>query len=285
MKKNLLTIATILIIAITFGETTYAQIGNILNRAKDAIDKKKDKKKEQTQTPTDSTGTQSTGNQQTTKTNNGRSPIDDARIQIYLDDIKKAEKDVEDYINGKGDYLIYNYGDTNIVQPAISPKARAEYLSYKGGPEIDPQGKINAEFDKLAQMIDEPMRKYIPADNSFKFKKPAEIAMMKDLLAKENLTIYNIGIFDAGWLIEKDQYGLLPANRYKRGYVWAKDNGDDHPYCVRYEVRIIQTYAGGGTYGDSFAWKDYNSRAKSIWGCPTAATKTTPKPVTKKGKK
>jgi archaellum component FlaF (FlaF/FlaG flagellin family) len=286
MKKNLLTIAAIFVIAITFGETTYAQLGNILNKAKDAIDKKKEKKKEQTQTTTtttDSTGTQSTSNQQTTQTNNGRNAMDDARIQIYLDDIKKAEKDVENYINGSGEYLIYIYGDTNIVQKAISPKARAEYLKEKGVASIDPEGKINAELDKLAQMIDAPMRKYIPDADSFQFKKPAEISMIKGLLSKENLTIFNVGVWSANWIIAKDSYGL-PRNRFKWAYVWAKDNRDDHPYCVRYEVQIVQDYAGGGTYGASFAWKDYNSRAKRYQGCPTATPKTTTKPAIKRGK-
>jgi hypothetical protein len=275
MKKNLLTIAAILVIAITFGETTYAQIGNILNRAKDAIDKKKDKKKEQTQTTTtttDSSGTQSTGNQQTTQTNNGRSQIDDVRLKIYLDDIIQAEKDIDNYVNGDGKYLVFVYGDTNIVEKAISPKARAEYLRDR----TDTQGKLNAELDKLATMIDAPMRKYIPNDDNFQFKTPADVKLMRELLSSENLTIHKIGIFSPNWNISKDEYGL-PQNRFKYGYVWAKENSSDQPYCIRYELKIIQDYAGGGTYGASFAWKDYNSRAKMVMGCPVAAPKTTPK--------
>jgi hypothetical protein len=285
MKKNLLTIAAIFVIAITFGETAYAQLGGLINKAKDAIDKKKDKKKEQTQmqttTNTDSIQTQSTGNQQTTQSSSGLSSIDNARIQIYLEEIKKVQKDVENYVNGSGDYLVYVYGDSNILEKAISPKARAAYVEKVKS--IDPQGKLNAELDKLAQMIDEPMRKYLPNENSFQFKKPAEIAMMKDLLSSEDLSIHKIVVYSPDWNITSNSYGL-PVNRFKYGYVWAKDNNSDQPYCVRYELKIIQQYSGGGTYGASFAWKDYDSRAKSVWGCPTVAPKTTTKTTTKKGK-
>ncbi len=68
MKKNLLTIAAILIIAITFGGTSYAQFGDLINKAKDAAKKKKDKPKEQT--PTEQTN----GNGQSTDTSGNKQP-------------------------------------------------------------------------------------------------------------------------------------------------------------------------------------------------------------------
>ncbi len=68
MKKNLLTIAVILIIAITFGEIAYAQFGDLINKAKDAA-KKKDKPKEQPKS-TDSQGSGSGKNESNKSENN-----------------------------------------------------------------------------------------------------------------------------------------------------------------------------------------------------------------------
>jgi hypothetical protein len=275
MKKHLLIIAAIFVIAIIFGGTTYAQFGNILNKAKDAIEKKKDKKKEPTPTTTTTTESNETSSDDEDSTSKPSS-IDETRLRIYLDDIIQAEKDVDNFVNGDGKLLVYVYGDSNILEKAISPKARAEYLLNRGGATQDPQGKLNAELDKLAKMIDAPMRKYLPNDDNFQYKTPADIKLMKDLLSSEKLTIFKIGVFSANWNIAKDEYGL-PQNRFKFGYVYAKDNGSDQPYCIRYELKIIQDYAGGGTYGASFAWKDYDHQAIMVMGCPVATPKTSPK--------
>jgi hypothetical protein len=66
------------------------------------------------------------------------------------------------------------------------------------------------------------------------------------------LKIYKIGLNQASWLTSKDDFGL-PTSRYKHGMIWLRDAADDHPYCKIYYVNIIQDYAGGGTYGASYA--------------------------------
>ncbi len=56
----------------------------------------------------------------------------------------------------------------------------------------------------------------------------------------------------------------IPKARYKQGYVWVRVTSDDHPYCHLYQINIIQDYAGGGTYGASYAkFLDNN-----LSGCP-----------------
>jgi hypothetical protein len=46
--------------------------------------------------------------------------------------------------------------------------------------------------------------------------------------------------------------------------VWARSTLNDHPYCRIYWINIIQDYAGGGTYGASYAYFVNDELA----GCP-----------------
>ncbi len=84
MKKNLLTIAAILIIAITYGETSYAQFGDLINKAKEAA-KKKEKKIETKTTESKSTGSGSSesGNK---PSKNDSPPAQNSLGEIYYSD-------------------------------------------------------------------------------------------------------------------------------------------------------------------------------------------------------
>ncbi len=227
MKKNLLTIAAILIIAITFGSIIHAQ------------------------------------------------DVNQIRLSIYLDDIKKYQDDVENYISGKSKELYGQYGDKDLIPKVISPKARAAYLKDYAGAEIDPDGLINAALDKLAETIDKPMREYIPVPASFQFKNPADIKILKGVLENlSDLTIFNVGVYNPSWYIVKNEYGL-PLRRMKFGYVWAKNNADDQPYCVQYQIELRQEYAGGGTYGETYGWKDWEHHSRTFRGCPASVAKKT----------
>jgi hypothetical protein len=88
MKKNLLTIAAILVIAITLGDTVYAQLGNILNKAKDAIDKKKDKKKESTT----EINPQPSGEPNTTQNKDSKTPAQNMLEMYYSNQPFPAEQ-------------------------------------------------------------------------------------------------------------------------------------------------------------------------------------------------
>ncbi len=93
MKKNIQIIS--LILAITFSSATvnYAQFGNILNKAKEAIDKKKDKKKQDEQTANPPATGQPTTNEQTTT-----EPIDESpsglRKSVQRDLLKVIPSDL-----------------------------------------------------------------------------------------------------------------------------------------------------------------------------------------------
>ena len=70
MKKYLTIYIAIAVITLSFATSNYAQFGNILNKAKDAIDKKKDKNKKEEPTVNQTTNSDSTtGNSNDTKPN------------------------------------------------------------------------------------------------------------------------------------------------------------------------------------------------------------------------
>ncbi len=91
--------------------------------------------------------------------------------------------------------------------------------------------------------------------------------MMKGTLGNlATLKIHKIELAQSNWLISKNDFGLSMA-RYKQGYIWVRDTTDDHPYCHFYQINIIQDYAGGGTYGASYA----RFLDNTLFGCPAAA--------------
>ena len=70
MKHKITIYIAIVIMMLSFASTGFAQFGNILNKAKDAIDKKKDKKKQDEPTTNQPTNSDSsTGNSNDTKPN------------------------------------------------------------------------------------------------------------------------------------------------------------------------------------------------------------------------
>src|SRR4030095_6622009 len=72
------------------------------------------------------------------------------------------------------------------------------------------------------------------------FRSPAdERLMMAQLRPSATRKIIKIGLSQANWEIYKDRIGL-PSYRFKRGYIWAKDSSDDHPFCKLYYISIVQ---------------------------------------------
>lgn len=76
--------------------------------------------------------------------------------------------------------------------------------------------------------------------------------MKNELGDLSNIRIYQIGLAQSNWDIQKNGLGI-PEKLFKVGYVWGQDSGDDHSYCKLYQINIIQDYSGAGTYGASYA--------------------------------
>jgi hypothetical protein len=77
------------------------------------------------------------------------------------------------------------------------------------------------------------------------------------------LVVHKIGFYQGTWNIEKNDLGI-PLRRYKTGAIYGRNPNSDHPYCWIWTINIRQDYAGGGTYGASYA--KYMDR--DIAACP-----------------
>jgi hypothetical protein len=186
-----------------------------------------------------------------------------------LEEIVKAKSQVDRYAPGEYLYLV-DYAATEWLQRAISRKEREKwYKNYLGSlPDDDKKKEIlkmlDEAFKPLAASAAKKFPSYTPADNNFAFHNKAEEDMIKGKLKnKGTLTIHKIGFFHQNWQIEKDDYNII-TRRYKKGFIWARDSSDDHPYCHLYWVNILQDHAGGGTYGDSYA----SFVEDTLFGCP-----------------
>lgn len=157
----------------------------------------------------------------------------------------------------------------NFVLYAVSKRERDNYLkgveaALQTGPH---RAKLHAALDGLAASAAKKLPIYKPAAQTFSVRNPANekiiLQKLKERLGSTvALTIYKSG-FQSNWQIYKDSIGL-PQYRFMRGYIYAKRAGDDHPYCHLYYVSVSQQYAGGGTYGSSYATFEDDL----VFGCP-----------------
>jgi hypothetical protein len=187
----------------------------------------------------------------------------DAWLEIILEEINKRKKEVESYDPSGGRQLV-TMSTPELFLPAISLRAREAY--YKGVQTMNETRKsaLNPAFDSLAAAAVKKVPLYKPDGTIFAFRNPpGEQMMVRSLRNGAALRVHKIGLRESIWLIEKNEFGI-PVDRYKHGYIWARDNSDDHPYCHLYTVFLQQNYAGGGTYGQLFA----KLSDDEIFGCP-----------------
>lgn len=78
-----------------------------------------------------------------------------------------------------------------------------------------------------------------------------------------NATVFKIGLEAPNWIITKNDLGI-PEARFKRGAIWVKYPTDDTGFCQILWINVVQDYAGGGTWGSSYA----NFVRNQIAGCP-----------------
>jgi hypothetical protein len=186
----------------------------------------------------------------------------DPWLDIILEEIGKRKKEVESYEPAPGRQLV-TPSTPELFLPAISPRARASYYKTVQMNEKR-KSALDAALDSLAAAAAQKLPQYKPDMAVFAIRNPpAENLMLRSMTNGAALKVFKIGIKESGWLIEKNDFGL-PLNRYKHGFIWARDGGDDHPYCHLYTVYVQQNYEGGGTYGQIFA-KPFDNE---IVGCP-----------------
>lgn len=178
-------------------------------------------------------------------------PQSDARLEILLEQISKRLKEVETFDPAERTQFV-TMSTPELFLPAISMRARAAYYKRDQINERQ-QAAMNPALDSLASAAARKLPLYKADATLFAFHNPsAELLMKQSLKNAATLKVHRSGTKEAVWLIEKNEFGI-PLDRYKHGYVWARDNSDDHPYCHLYTIYVQQNYAGGGTYGAVFA--------------------------------
>ena len=279
MKKNIAIYIAIATITLSFTVNNFGQIGDWIKLANDAIEKKKNKKKEQTekpkpeppreesQPPSASSDNQSNNNQ-TTETILA-APTDKCKesgwLTDHLDIIAERQKEVDEFIPERG-WFVSRFTYDHVLY-SISLKEREKWL--EGANKLDYKDCPNlvAALDKLAASVAKKLPTYKGDLSDYKLHNLAEEKLMKgifnDITAYQ---IYSVGLSQSNWLISKNDYGL-PTARYKHGAFYLRDKKDDHPYCYLTYVNIIQDYAGGGTYGASYA----HYIRDVLVGCPASA--------------
>ena len=195
-------------------------------------------------------------------TSKASSTQSDAWLEIILEEINKRKKEVESYDPSARSQLVTR-STPELFFPAISLRAREAYYKSVQMNETR-RSALNTALDSLATAAAKKLPLYKPDPSIFAFRNPpGEQMMVRSLKNGAALKVHRIGVKEANWLIEKNEFGI-PLDRYKHGYVWARDNNDDHPYCHLYTVFLQQNYAGGGTYGQLFA----KLSDDEIFGCP-----------------
>ena len=175
----------------------------------------------------------------------------DVWLEIILEEINKRKKEVESYEPAEGRQLVTR-STPELFFPAISMRARERYFKSVQMNETR-RAALNTALDSLAAAAAKKLPLYKPDASIFAFRSPPSERMMLGALKNAAAPkVHKIGIKEANWLIEKNEFGI-PVDRYKHGYIWARDNTDDHAYCHLYTLHIQQSYAGGGTYDQTFA--------------------------------
>lgn len=183
-------------------------------------------------------------------------------VQSHLEDIAKRQKEVDTFMPDRG-WLI-NSNNYDHLLYAVSPIAREKWLTSAKA--LDYKNCLASAFDKLAATAATKLPLFLPNTGAYAQHNTAEERLMKSKISDlANHKIFYTGIQEPNWLIDKNEFGL-PKNRYKHGMVWVRYTQNDHPYCRVYYINIIQDYAGGGTYGASYA----AFIEDQLLGCPTS---------------
>lgn len=186
----------------------------------------------------------------------------DAWLEIMVDEInqKKVETEAFDPAAPNRAFDIFT---PYWIPLAVSPRARQAYYRLEKT-SAERQGGLNKALDALAVSVGKKLRLFKPNQSVFAYRNPSgEQMAVRGLKNSATLKVHKIGFEEANWLFEKNWAGI-PVNRYKHGYIWARDSADDHPHCHLYVVYLQQTYGGGGRYGQAFT----KIRDDQIVGCP-----------------
>lgn len=184
-------------------------------------------------------------------------------VESHLEDIAKRQQEIDGFTPERG--WLVNSSNYDHLLFAVSPRAREKWLTDANA--LDFKNCLAASFDKLAASAAKKLPLYLPNIKAYAQHNTAEERLMRSKINDlADHKIFHIGIKEASWLIDKNEFGL-PKSRYKHGMVWVRYAPNDHVYCRIYYINIIQDYAGGGTYGASYG----AFIGDELFGCPVGA--------------
>jgi hypothetical protein len=192
---------------------------------------------------------------------------EDGWFILVLDGLAQMKEDLDGYTPDRS-WLYSKVPTYDYLLFSVSPRAKQNWLKSVGRADVGDCPNLTSAFDKLAVSAAKVIPTLTPNKNGYAIQNPATENLMKSKIRDlANHKIFHAGVKQANWLIEKNSLDI-PTARYKHGMVWVRYTPDDHPYCRVYYINIVQDYAGGGTYGASYA----NFVDQSLVACP-AGTK------------
>jgi hypothetical protein len=187
----------------------------------------------------------------------------DNMSSIFFDELAAARKEVAEYSPSAKIWLV-NTRNSEYLDYAVSKGSRKEFYDKWKFPAAT-VAKFDSQFDALAAEAAPKISAYTTSQIAkFNLRNPVEEKMMRSVMSDvPGLVVHKIGFYQQTWNIEKGDFGL-PIRRYKTGAIYGRNPNSDHPYCWIWTINIRQDYAGGGTYGSSYA--KYMDR--DIAACP-----------------
>lgn len=172
--------------------------------------------------------------------------------RIFLEELAAARKEVAEYSPSTKIWLISSR-NSEWLDRAISKGWRKEFFEKWKFPSAT-EANFDSQLDAFATEADPMIRAYTASQLAkINLRSPAEERMMmSEMNDIPGIVVHKIGLYQSTWSIEKNSLGI-PIRRYKTGAVYGRNPNSDHPYCWFWTVNIRQDYAGGGTYGQSYA--------------------------------
>jgi len=183
-------------------------------------------------------------------------------FNVHNENIEITKKQAAEYKPGLRDYYVQDFNDRQNIylKAALSASKRQDWLGEWKDENL--VKCINVALDELAVIARKTLPSYRPT--GYTVRNAAEERLLRDAVDDiADAKVIRLGLGSATWKIDKNEYGL-PTARFKYGMIYARYPNLDDGFCRIIYVNIVQDYAGGGTYGDS-----YGQFIKSEFaGCP-----------------
>jgi hypothetical protein len=191
-------------------------------------------------------------------------PEEDWRIQYHIDRIAEFKKRIDEWNPETHFFPTISANDKHDIT-SLWKEERDKWMKDYGFLKVreTPDNRFDAALDALAVSIRKRLPEHLPKADRYIIRNPAEEKLMRSAMKDTpQLKVFKIGLNQANWLIDKNEFGI-PRARYKHGMIWGRALPGD-TVCLLWFINIVQDYSGGGTYGASYA----NFIRYDISGCP-----------------